>query len=281
MCQSASYPKSSSKASSSSPILHRETRSGGGSAFAILDVDGTLCPGALGVEMLRALMEAGVCEPDRAGRVLDVLGEYRVGVIDFSTMAERAYAAYAAALAGREVARVEAVAREVWATRREQVFAFVPELLARLRARGLELMLISGSPIEMVRLVAAEHDIAEAYGAVFGRRDGRYTGRLELDSGMPGRKAEIFAAATRERAPELARCLAMGDSLTDAALFERVGLPLVFEADPELAAIAAARGWPVATREDVLAHLQGLLQPRPSVGFDPKTPDPNPRDCSC
>jgi phosphoserine phosphatase len=280
MSQSAPPAKLSSRNPSEAGDLHRESGGGGGaSAFAILDVDGTLCPGALGIELLRALMKAGACELEGGRRVLEILAEYRVGVLDFSTMAKRAYGTYAAALAGREVEVVEAIAREVWATQRERMFAFVPELLTCLRTHELEPMLISGSPLEMVRLVAAELDIAEAHGAVFGREGGRYTGRVDLGSGIPGRKPAIFAAATRERAPRLERCFAIGDSLTDLPLFERVGLPLVFEADPDLAAIAAARGWTMATRENVLARVRGLLGPGPAPGSDSLID--NPRNCSC
>lgn len=226
---------------------------------AILDVDGTLLPGALGVVLLEALVERGLCDEPSAGRVFQSLADYRAGVIEFRAMASRAYSAYAEALEGREVEVVAAVAREVWATRRAELFAFVPELLACLRSAGYRTMLISGSPQEMIGLVAESLDIDAAYGAVFGRHDGRYTGRVDLSSGMPGEKARIFAAAEADHERRLPTCLAIGDSLTDVALFERVGLPLVFEPAADLAELAAARGWPIATRDDVLDHTRSLL----------------------
>lgn len=238
---------------------------------AILDVDGTLYPGALGVDLLAALAEAGTCDRAAAQRVLGVLGEYRAGVIDFRTMAQRAYEAYAFALTGRRVDEVAEVARALWTTRREQLFAFVPELLACVREHGLEPMLISGSPIEMVELVAGELGIEAAHGAVFTRVDGRYSGRVDLGSGLPGEKLRIFtrvnAAASQPLA--LAHSFAIGDSLTDAVLFERVACPLVFEPDAELAELAAARGWTVATRDDVIAHVRALLTSTDSPGAQP------------
>lgn len=238
---------------------------------AILDVDGTLYPGALGVDLLSALAEAGTCDRAAAQRVFGVLGEYRAGVIDFRTMAQRAYEAYAIALTGRRVDEVAEVARALWATRREQLFAFVPELLACVREHGFVPMLISGSPIEMVELVAGELGIEAAHGAVFTRVDGRYSGRVDLGSGLPGEKLRIFtrvnAAASQPLA--LAHSFAIGDSLTDAVLFERVACPLVFEPDAELAELAAARGWTVATRDDVIAHVRALLTSTDSPGAQP------------
>lgn len=227
--------------------------------IAILDVDGTLFPGALGVELLHELVRVGTCDPAAARPVMEVLAEHRSGAIGFASMATRAYQAYAAALAGRETAEVEAHARNLWASLRGRLFEFVPALISSLRARGYTIMLISGSPIEMIRLVADELEIPQAYGAVFSRDRGRYTGAIDLSSGVPGEKARIFAAATRELELDTPRCFAIGDSLTDVALFERVGLALAFEPEPELSTIAQSRGWPVATQANVLAQARALL----------------------
>ena len=229
--------------------------------IAVLDVDGTLLPGALGVELLQVLMRRQLCDLNAARRVLETLASFRVGEIDFETMATQAYADFALALAGRSCERVESVARELWTERRAALFGFVPRLLELLRGQGYHTMLISGSPIEMVALVAETLDIPEAHGALFCRSEGRYEGRVELSSGMPGRKAEIFAAATASRQLQHARCFAMGDTLTDVSLFERVGLPLAFEPSAELEELARARGWAIASRVDVVARARDLLDP--------------------
>jgi phosphoserine phosphatase len=230
-------------------------------SVAVLDLDGTLYPGAVGIDWLRALMDADACERAAGQHVFAILDDHRNGVIDFQTMAARAYAAFASAIAGTEVETAEAIARSVWARQREQLFAFVPELLACLREHGCEPVLISGSPIEMVELVAAELGIVVARGAVFGRDAGRYTGSVDLSSGMPGEKPKILAAIAPE-ALVLDRCFALGNSITDAKLFECVGLPLAFEPDAELLELADAHGWQVATRDDVLACSRSLLAVR-------------------
>jgi phosphoserine phosphatase len=241
---------------------------------AVLDLDGTLYPGAVGVDWLRGLMDAGVCEQAAARLVFEILDQHRKGVIDFPTMAARAYAAFASSLAGTKVETAEAIARSVWACKREQLFAFVPELIACLREHGLEPMLISGSPIEMVELVANELGISIARGAVFAREAGCYTGEIELSSGTLGEKPKLLATIRPEHELPLDRCFALGNSLTDAKLFECVGLPLAFEPDAELLALAQTHGWRVATRYDVLVTTRSLLRP---LLFAP----PLARDSSC
>jgi phosphoserine phosphatase len=243
---------------------------------AVLDLDGTLYAGAVGVDWLRALIDAGVCEQAAGRRVFEILDEHRSGAIDFPTMAARAYAAFASALAGTEVETAEAIARTVWACKREQLFAFVPELIACLREHGFEPMLISGSPIEMVELVADELGISVARGAVFAREAGRYTGTVELSSGTLGEKTKILAKLLTSIRPArelpLEHCFALGNSLTDAKLFECVGVPLAFEPDAELLVLAQAHGWRVATRHDVLATTRSLLDTRASALSSPILP---------
>ncbi|HZH18020.1 MAG TPA: haloacid dehalogenase-like hydrolase [Archangium sp.] len=230
---------------------------------AVLDVDGTLYPGALGIELLRALMAAGACNRTRAEGVFDVLRQYKQGAIDFPTMASRAYPLYAQALEGVRCDTVDALARTVWEQERRKLFGFVRPLVALLREAGYWSVIISGSPQEMVQRVADELGVSQAHGALFTRVEGRYTGGVDLSSGALGEKRRIFDAVTRGQAVRLERCFALGDSVTDAALFERLGLPLAFEPEPALQVLAQQRGWAVATREDVLERTRMLLAAPP------------------
>ena len=232
-------------------------------SLAVLDVDGTLLPGALGVELLRALIAAGVCQQAAGAEVFAVLERYRRGDIDFPTMESAAYAAYARALAGVPCAQVEQIAADVWEAQRGRLFPFVRPLVTLLRNQGYTLCIISGSPDEIVRRLADELGIQRVSGARFARSAGKYTGQVELASAALGEKGRILDAFIGEPGQHrvcFERSLALGDSLTDVALFERVGLPLAFEPDPALRAVAAQRSWAIATRDDALERVQALLE---------------------
>lgn len=226
---------------------------------AVLDVDGTLYPGALGVELLRALMAAGACDRTRAEGVFEVLRQYKQGAIDFPTMAARAYTLYARALEGVRCDTVDALARKVWEEERRKLFGFVRPLVSLLKEAGYWSLIISGSPQEMIQCVAEELGISQARGALFSRSEGHYTGSVDLSSGALGEKSRIFDAVTRGQEVRLERCFALGDSITDSALFERLGLPVAFEPEPALQVLAQQRGWAVASREDVLERTRMLL----------------------
>jgi len=228
--------------------------------LAILDMDGTLYPGALGVELLRALIASGVCDPERGQPVFDVLHQYRTGQVDFATMSVEAYQLFAAALKDCACADVDRVAQETWQRERARLFPFATELVRILEAGGYAPVLISGSPHEVVRLLAGELGIARFCGAVFSRHGGFYTGEVELASAVLGTKQLILSTLVAGQTVRWQDSLAMGDSPTDAALFELVGLPVAFEPDPALRSIALQRGWTLADRDTVLDTVRALLR---------------------
>lgn len=238
--------------------LHRDS-----ARLAILDVDGTLYPGALGIELLRSLIAGGVCDRDRCQPVFDVLQQYRTGGIDFATMSVRAYSLFAASLKDCACTDVDRVARQTWHRERARLFPFASELVRLLEADGCVPVLISGSPEEMVRLLAAELGIARFCGASFSRDGGVYTGEVELASAVLGTKQRILSALVAGRAVRWQESLAMGDSPTDAGLFELVGIPIAFEPDPGLRSLALQRGWTVADRTSVLDTVRALLRGNP------------------
>lgn len=233
--------------------------------LAILDVDGTLYPGALGVELLRALIASGVCDRARGQRVFDLLHQYRAGEVDFATMSVHAYRLFAAALKDCACADVDRVARETWQRERARMFPFATELVRILEAGGYVPVLISGSPQEVVRLLAGELGIVRFCGAMFFQHGGVYTGEVELASAVLGNKQVILSTVIGEHAVCWRDSLAIGDSPTDAALFELVGRPVAFEPAPALRALAVERGWILADRDTLLDTVRTLVteMPRP------------------
>jgi phosphoserine phosphatase len=231
--------------------------------LAILDVDGTLYPGALGIELLRALIASGICDHARGQRVFDVLHRYRVGEIDFATMSVDAYGLFAAVLKDCACADVDRVARETWQRERARLFPFATELVRILEAGGCVPVLISGSPQEVVRLLAGELGIIQFCGAIFSQQGGVYTGEIDLASAVLGNKRVILSTMLGQRGVRWRDSIAIGDSPTDAALFELVGSPVAFEPDPALRTLAVDRGWTVADRSNVLDTVRTLLGDTP------------------
>lgn len=231
-----------------------------GLGVALLDVDGTLHPGSIGLALLDAMMARGLGQVARIADVMAAVQRFRRGELGFVAMVEQTSTAYAAALAGVQKVEVEALAREIWPRLRADLFEFVGPLIAQLRAVNRIPYIVSSSPVEMVALLADDLGVADHDGSRFAVIDGRYTGECLLMPGAPGGKISLLRALAADRGAALSRSLVLGNGEGDLEALAEVGHPLLFEAKPELRALGLARGWWLVDRTDLLDRV-GLLDP--------------------
>src|SRR4029453_3344520 len=70
---------------------------------AILDIDGTLHPGSLGLRMLESLGARSLGDGGQAQAVFDAIAQYRAGALAYPEMVRAATAAYASAVAALDL----------------------------------------------------------------------------------------------------------------------------------------------------------------------------------
>ncbi|MEU1073512.1 MULTISPECIES: HAD family phosphatase [unclassified Streptomyces] len=223
---------------------------------AVFDLDGTLHPDVLGILLLRDLHAAGICAREPAERLFAFLRAFDHEQLHEPDRVGTAYRLHAQALRGCDARQVRDRARLLWERERHRVFAYAAPLLEELRARGTTLVLISGSPHEIVEQVARSLGFHRWRGAVLASRNGHYTGTYLHTPAMTDEK---LALATELIGGEgnLAHCAAVGNSSTDIELLAGVGHPVAFEAGPRLAAAARRHGWPLADRHTLTATTLG------------------------
>ena len=231
--------------------------------IAVLDIDGTMIPGSLGLGLLDRLRSWGLGAPEHIDAIFAEIRRQRGGVISYNDMVAETTRRFAAAIRGIPTSTVAEVAAEVWSGRRGALFPFVRPMVEMIRARGLRPVIVSSSPREIVRCLAAELGVGDAAGSIFGVEDGVYTGTCEL---MPGRPQGKMAALRRllgvdalAGAVDLAGSMALGNALSDACVLEVVGTPIAFEPVPELRALAISRGWTISDRARLLDDLDDVL----------------------
>jgi HAD superfamily hydrolase (TIGR01490 family) len=123
------------------------------------------------------------------------------------------------------------------------------ELVARHRARGHLLALVTGTNAYVVTPIARAFGIEHVLAVEPEERGGRFTGGVvgthTYQHGKV-RKVEQWLAA-RGRTLADTEPTFYSDSINDLPLLERVDHPVVTHGDAQLTAIARARGWPELT----------------------------------
>jgi HAD superfamily hydrolase (TIGR01490 family) len=210
--------------------------------LAIFDLDNTLIAGDSDHLWGEWLCAEGIVDgADFAARNQRFYDDYRAGVLDI-----HAYLRFALGpLRGRSVAEVAG-----WQGRflRECIEPIMlpaaQALLAAHRDRGDTLLVLTATNDVVTRPIATalgvEHLLACAAEVV----DGRYTGNSVGTPSYREGKVERLLAWLAQRPEALTGATFYSDSHNDLPLLRRVDHPVAVDADPLLAAEAAAAGWP-------------------------------------
>jgi phosphoserine phosphatase len=231
----------------------------------VFDLDGTLHPDTLGVSLLEALRDDGLCDGQRAHRFLNFLRELGPEELRAPAAAKHAYELYAAALAGVPAADAQRLARRVWQEKRNTIFDCMRPLIAATAAHAYQIVLISGSPEEIVREVALDLSITLYQGAVFSTHNSRYDGLVAVAPGISGQKLDILTTLLAGVPVDLPRSMAIGNAAADIEILSAVGCPIAFEPSAPLRAEATRFGWLIADRDTPASTLLNATIVRASI----------------
>jgi len=214
--------------------------------LALFDLDHTLLAGDSDVLWCDFLIERGVLDAgDFAQRNAQMAADYAAGSVSAQAFCEF----YVSTLAARprqawEPLRSEFLARVVAPRISEAARALVRQH----EAAGALVVLTTATNRYLTELTAIhlgiEHLIAtECETDAAGNFTGRTLGTLNMRAG----KVERLHAWLRARGIDWAACEASfhSDSINDLPLLAAVQRPVAVDPDPQLAAEAARRGWPV------------------------------------
>ena len=230
--------------------------------LAILDVDGTLYNGNLGIEFLKSLIKDRVFDEQTGQGIFSLYGKYKNGEIEKSVAVDGIYELFANGLKGKSQDQAGAIAVKTWQEVSSEMYGFATELVNYLKEKGFLVLIISGSPIEMISCLANVLDIDSQYVAA-GRLeviDGLYTGNIVTYPGSPEQKVQALEAILKRNNinPDRQKSLAMGDNERDLGLFASVHTPIAFRPNDALRQEAKDRGWLVVDENSVIEEIQKL-----------------------
>jgi phosphoserine phosphatase len=225
---------------------------------AIIDIDGTLLPGSIGIRLLDGLVETGLIDRETSRKITEPVSSYQVGHITHVEMARLASRAYANAIRAIPRDVMTSLATRVWRNERHRLFWFARPLIELLTANSVKPVLISSSPTEIVAQVAVDLGVITHFGSHFNNRGSTADGH-DLVPGLPGEKERLLRGYIAGRDCRLSASLAIGNSPGDFGVLDMVGYPIAFEPDTELCHSARERGWTIADRFTVLDSVRRHL----------------------
>lgn len=212
-------------------------------ALAIFDLDDTLIHGDSASLWSREMMRLGwVEDEDFLSLDQELMNAYSQG-----KLAMEDYMAFSLTpMVGRTVENVaEAVAQFIKAVIDPLVYREARQTIARHKAAGDRLLVISATGVHIVSPVAAHLGIDEVLAIDLEVQDGQFTGLTE--GILTYREGKVLRLSEWLRAQDemLEGAFFYSDSRNDLPLLKLVDNPITVNPDPTLRAYAQEHGWPV------------------------------------
>lgn len=96
----------------------------------------------------------------------------------------------------------------------------IHSVIGNLKSRGIRSLLVTAGPIQVARILGTRYGFDDVYGSQYEVDNGRYTGRITRHLGYAG-KLSCLDEFCLKHGIALAHCVAVGDSESDIALFEK------------------------------------------------------------
>lgn len=161
---------------------------------------------------------------------------------------------YEAVLADLSSVQLEKAANAVFDEYKDQVYTYTRQLIAKLKKDGYMLLAISGSQVEIIKLIAEHYGFDDYIGTVYERVDGRFSGHKTVPSHD---KASALRQLIDKHQLGSENSLAIGDSLSDAAMLAMVEVPIAFNPDRDLFKKASQKGWRIVIeRKNMIYELE-------------------------
>ena len=211
---------------------------------AFFDLDKTIISKSSSLALTRPMYRAGL-----VSRTMLLRGAYAQLVYlllgaDEKKM-DRAKEAMTALSKGWEKEAVEELVREVLIDLIDPyVYQEALDLMALHRALGRRVYIVSSSPEEVVKPLAAHFGVTDVLATRAKVEDGKYVGEIERYVYAEG-KADAIRDTAAEFGIDLENSFAYSDSITDLPMLEAVGNPVAVNPDRDLRREAEKRSWQI------------------------------------
>ncbi len=201
---------------------------------AFFDIDGTLYREGLITEVFKKLIRYEIIEPERWYK--EVKPDYdrwdqRVGNYDDYLL--RMASIYMEAIKGLHQSQIDFIAKKVVGQKGNRVYTYTRDRIQFHKDHRHLLIVVSGSPDELVREMAEKHGFDLHIGTKYELKDSVYTGEVKPMWDAKSKENAIYRLVD-EYDIDLETSYAYGDTMGDFSMLKMVGNPTIINATKEV-----------------------------------------------
>lgn len=222
--------------------------------LAVFDVDGTIFRKNLHFELLTELVYLGVFKKTTREQITNLYGDWVNQRHTYEQHRDKMVSLYKENLIGCRKKDIEKVAQKVVDLNAQRVYIFTKGLIEKFR-EDYYLIIISGSPIEIVSKYAKNFEFDKFFGSVYELdKKGLYTGKEVFVPVLD--KGKVIKDFVKKQGFSFEGSVGVGDTESDAKFLKLVERPIVFNPNQNLKAIAEFEDWEIVVeRKDVIYKI--------------------------
>lgn len=223
---------------------------------AFFDIDGTLFRSSLLIELVNALLEAGIFPKESTEEFEDLRRSWQDREGSYEEYIDAVVKVFRTHLKGVFYGDLADIGREVVAKHNKRVYRYTRDLIKELKDDGYFLVAISQSPKTILDNFCRQYGFDKVYGRIYdiGPQD-HFTGEV-TDEHLIANKANIISRVFANEDVTRKHSVGVGDTEGDIPLLEVVERPICFNPNKALFEYARRERWPIVVeRKDVIYEL--------------------------
>ncbi len=224
--------------------------------YAVFDIDGTLIRWQLYHAIADLLVRSNIIDVKAYDTVLQARWNWknRQGINSFSDYESTLVSLINDSVKGLNHKVFIQACRDVFSKHQDQVYSFTRDLIDKLKKQNYLIFALSGSPVEIVKLVADYYKLDAYDGSIYEVKNGHLTG-VQFPM-LKHEKAEKLKQLIKQFNALHEGSIAVGDTATDIEMLETAAKAIAFNPNQDLFNIARVKGWDIVVeRKNMIYQL--------------------------
>lgn len=224
--------------------------------IAIFDIDGTIFRKNLHFELINELSWMKVFPHEVRNQLATIYSNWLEHQGTYEDYRKALVELYSAHIRGCSKKDVLKASRSLVPFHAKRTYIYAEHLIKKLRSEGYHLLVISGSPVEVVEEYNKQYlNFDAAFGSVYAiDENGLYTGEATFEPSK--NKGNLVEQYLYEHKLSLDGSYGIGDTGSDASFLEMVDHPIAFNPNQNLKAVAEEKGWKIVVeKKDVVYEI--------------------------